>query len=77
LLGRTTRSSPSAALRRAEGAGLDGEGADQAIIDIAVISSVLIIGCSRKAVAKLEENWPNAAVHTVRRQRKPAFLIAT
>jgi hypothetical protein len=40
LLGRSERSSPNAAQRRAEGAGLDGEGAGQAIIDIAVMSVV-------------------------------------
>jgi len=32
LLGRAERSSPKAASRRAKGAGLDGEGADRAII---------------------------------------------
>jgi len=32
LLGRAKRSSPEAAQRRAAGAGLDGEGADRAII---------------------------------------------
>jgi hypothetical protein len=37
LLGRTERSSPEAAQRRAEGAELDGEGAGQAIIDAAVM----------------------------------------
>ena len=35
LLGRIERSSPNAAQRRAEGAGLDGEGADRAIIIVA------------------------------------------
>ena len=39
LLGRTERSSPKAAQRRAAGAGLDGEGADQAIIAAAVMSA--------------------------------------
>jgi hypothetical protein len=39
LLGRTERSSPKAAQRRAAGAGLDGEGADQAIITAAVMSA--------------------------------------
>jgi hypothetical protein len=34
LLGRAERSSPKAASRRAEGAGLDGEGADRAIIHL-------------------------------------------
>jgi len=33
LLGRTERSSPEAAQRRAAGAGLDGEGASQATIE--------------------------------------------
>ena len=47
LLGRAEWSSPKAAYRRAEGAGLDGEGADRAIIG-AVVSSC----CSRKAVAE-------------------------
>jgi Transposase len=43
LLGRIERSSPNAAPRRAEGAGLDGDGADQAIIDDVVMSIVFII----------------------------------
>ena len=34
LLGRAEPSSPTAALRRAEGAGLDGESADRAIIKV-------------------------------------------
>jgi len=34
LLGRAERSSPNAASRRAEGAGLDGESADRAIIKV-------------------------------------------
>ena len=38
LLGHTERSSPKAARRRAEGEGLDGEGAVQAIIDLALMS---------------------------------------
>jgi hypothetical protein len=37
LLGRTEQSSPDAAQRRAEGAGLDGEGARQAIIGAAAM----------------------------------------
>src|SRR5689334_22227791 len=37
LLGRAERSSPKAAQRRAAGAGLDGEGADQAIMDVGVM----------------------------------------
>jgi hypothetical protein len=37
LLGRTEQSSPNAAQRRANGAGLDGEGADQAIIRVAAM----------------------------------------
>jgi hypothetical protein len=37
LLGRAEQSSPNAAQRRAEGAGLDGEGADRAIIRIAAM----------------------------------------
>jgi hypothetical protein len=43
LLGRTERSSPEAAERRAEGAGLDGESADRAIIGVAVMSVVVVI----------------------------------
>ena len=43
LLGRTERSSPNVAQRRAEGAGLDGEGADRAIIDVAAMSAIVII----------------------------------
>lgn len=43
LLGRTERSSPEAAQRRAAGAGLDGDGACQAIIDSAMMS---VIGIS-------------------------------
>jgi len=43
LLGRIERSSPNAAPRRVEGAGLDGNGADQAIIDDVVMSIVFII----------------------------------
>jgi hypothetical protein len=35
LIDRAERSSPKAATRRAEGAGLDGESADRAIIDVA------------------------------------------
>ena len=48
LLGRSERSSPKAALRCAAGAGLDGEGASQAII--AVFSSSR---CSQKTLAEL------------------------
>jgi hypothetical protein len=43
LLGRTERSSPNAAERRAEGAGLDGEGADQAIMGVAAMSVFPVI----------------------------------
>jgi hypothetical protein len=43
LLGHTERSSPKAAQRRAEGAGLDGEGAVQAIIDLALMSVAVLI----------------------------------
>jgi hypothetical protein len=42
LLGRTERSSPEAAQRRAAGAGLDGEGSNQAIIVGAVMSIALV-----------------------------------
>jgi len=41
LLGRAEQSSPKAAQRRAEGAGLDGEGADRAIIRIAAMSDTV------------------------------------
>ena len=40
LLGRVEQSSPNAAWRRAEGAGLDGEGADRAIICVATMRVV-------------------------------------
>ena len=43
LLGRSERSSPKAALRRATGAGLDGEDASEATIAGAVMSVVLVI----------------------------------
>jgi hypothetical protein len=43
LLGRTERSSPEAAQRRAAGAGLDGERAAQAIILRAVMSIAAVI----------------------------------
>ena len=42
LLGRTERSSPEAAQRGAAGAGLDGDGGDQAIIGVAVMSVLII-----------------------------------
>jgi len=41
LLDRAEQSSPNAAQRRAEGAGLDGEGADRAIIRIAAMLVVI------------------------------------
>ena len=41
LLDRAERSSPKAAYRRVEGAGLDGESADRAIIDAAEIGHCL------------------------------------
>jgi hypothetical protein len=44
LLGRAERSSSKAAQRRAAGAGLDGEGADQAMMAVAVMSVVVVIG---------------------------------
>ena len=43
LLGRAERSSPEAAQRRAAGAGLDGESADQAMIISAAMSVVFVI----------------------------------
>jgi hypothetical protein len=43
LLGRSERSSPEAAQRRAVGAGLDGEDADQAIVAVAVMVGFCII----------------------------------
>jgi hypothetical protein len=50
LLGRAERSSPKAAQRaRREARGLDGEGADRAIIDGAVMLGVLIIGLPESA----------------------------
>jgi hypothetical protein len=42
LLGRIERSSPEAAQRRAAGAGLDGEDADQAIMDAAAMPLIVI-----------------------------------
>jgi len=42
LLGRAERSSPKAA-QRARQRGLDGDGADQAIMDVAVMSGALIV----------------------------------
>ena len=44
LLGRIERSSPKAAQRRAAGAGLDGEDADQAIMDVTAMSEVTCPG---------------------------------
>jgi hypothetical protein len=41
LLGRAERSSPNAAWRRAEGAGLDGEDADRAIISVTALRVVV------------------------------------
>jgi len=41
LLGRAEQSGPNAAQRRAEGAGLDGEGADRAIIHVAAMRVVI------------------------------------
>jgi hypothetical protein len=43
LLGDTDRSNPKVALRCAEGAGLDGEGANQAILGLAAMRVVIII----------------------------------
>ena len=42
MLGRVERSSPEAAERRAAGAGLDGDDADQAIIAVAVMRFVIV-----------------------------------
>ena len=41
LLGRAERSSPEAAKRRAAGAGVDGESAHRAIIDLAAMRAVV------------------------------------
>jgi hypothetical protein len=49
LLGRTERSSPEAAQRRAAGAGLDGEGSVQAIIVGAVMSVAIMSAPFREA----------------------------
>jgi len=43
LLGRIERSSPEAAQRRAAGAGLDGEDADQAIMETAAMPVIIIV----------------------------------
>ena len=68
--------SMEAAKRRAAGAGLDGEGADQVIIDSAVIS-FSITSSARKALAELDGELAHRGVHSIdRRQRRPAFLIA-
>jgi len=54
LLGAPERSSPEAAQRRAVGAGLDGEGADQAIIAPAAMSSAAIIASFLESARRIE-----------------------
>jgi hypothetical protein len=57
LLGRAERSSPNPEYRRAEGAGLDGEGADRAII-LSAAMRVVIGRCPRVRVPVFTENVP-------------------
>ena len=54
LLGRAERSSPKAAQRRAAGAGLDGEGVCQAIIDVAAMSASVFIVRFPESVRRTE-----------------------
>jgi hypothetical protein len=67
LLGRAEQSSPNAAWRRAEGAGLDGEDADRAIISVTALR-VVVGHCPRGQVpnfttdAAMRSRWSPAAI---------------
>jgi hypothetical protein len=61
LLGRAERSSPNAPWRRAEGAGLDGEGASQAIINVSAMR-VIFGHCPKDHAPDFTAHWrPDAS----------------
>jgi len=87
LLGRAEQSSPEAAERRAAGAGLDGDDADQAIIAVAVMRFVFVsfpenacqtrwrTGSSRPSIrptAAMPQKTPIAPVISIASAPRPA-----